>query len=68
MNEVDKILVEIVTMDPRDTVTVANAAPRLVLAERERCAKLVESPSLRMKAEGCSPQCHAAMAQKIREG
>lgn len=40
----------------------------LLAAERERCAKAIESPSLCMSGtDKCSPSCHAAMAGKIRD-
>lgn len=59
---VSEILMEIISMDPRDTVTVTNAAARLVLAERERCAAIADSePAL----EGPMPPENAAIAQKV---
>lgn len=66
MNDVSKILLEIVNTDPRQTVMIVNAACRLVLAERERCALVAEG----MAIHGHNvqePSCRE-IARKIREG
>lgn len=43
MTAVQKILLEIINMDPRDTVRVVEASTRLVFATQEACAQIAES-------------------------
>lgn len=43
MTPVQKILLEIINMNPLDTVNVVNASARLVLATQEACAKIAEN-------------------------
>jgi hypothetical protein len=43
MTAVQKILLEIINMDPLDTVNVINASARLALATQEACAKIAEN-------------------------
>lgn len=65
-SEVNQILLEIINTDPSQTVRIVNAACRLVMAERERCALVAENAAI-LGHNVQEPTCRE-IARKIREG
>lgn len=66
----DELLMELINIEPKDTINVVNVAVRIVLAERERCAIKVEEMAqmLRTDSKPSSPDTFDALAEQIREG